>query len=66
MPEKWPGKWPGILLCTLLKLHISNKVEKFNLISLTEIKVNSNKTKRCGFESKLALNQNCSNKKRSG
>ena len=40
MPEKWPDKWPRILLCTLLKLHISTKVEKFNVISLTEIKVN--------------------------
>ena len=38
MPEKWPGKWPGILLCTLLELHTSNKVETFNVISLTQIK----------------------------
>ena len=55
MPEKWPGKWPGILLSTLLELRTSNKVEKFNVISLTQIKRKSNKTKRNGFESNLEI-----------
>ena len=43
-------------MCKLSELHFSNKIDKFNVSSLTQIKVKSNKTKRNGFQSKSALN----------